>query len=139
MMFAVVDDVLTALGRPTGSASQVESEQWLVNIARVQRIIVRRVPDLVVRTALPPGDLDRIDSDDVRDIIAEAVARKARNPDGKVSEGIDDYSYRLNESARKGDLFLTDEEWAALLPTSASGAFSTRPGFDRDRPVGWLL
>src|SRR5690606_40269505 len=59
---------------------------------------------------------------------ANAVIRKLKNPDGKVSEGIDDYNYRLNENSRKGELFLTDEEWALLLPGAGEGAWTIRPG-----------
>ena len=65
------------------------------------------------------------------DVETEAVIRKVKNPDGKVSEGIDDYNYRLNENARKGDLFLTDEEWALIspdLPATLGGAYSVPLG-----------
>ena len=61
-------------------------------------------------------------------IEANAVIRKVRNPDGKVSEGNDVYNYRLNENARKGELFLTDEEWALLTPGGGTGAFTITPG-----------
>jgi len=88
-----------------------------------------------IRTRL--GDLTLLDQPVLVDVVVQAVARKVRNPDGKVSEGIDDYNYRLNEASRKGEVFITDEEWADLSPgLNLTGAFSTSPGFV---PDGYVL
>lgn len=128
MTIGTVQDVADELGRPITDASEVaQVTKWL---ARVEAIIKRRMPDLLdlVAAGDPPAEL-------VAGIEASAVVRKIKNPDGKVAEGIDDYNYRYNEQSRKGEIFLTDDEWALLLPVSASGAFSTRPGFEPDRAI----
>ena len=74
-----------------------------------------------------------LSADVVTMVTTNAVVRKALNPTGKQNERIDDYSYGLTEDAARGDLFLTEAEWGLLMPVSASGAFSVRPGFDPDR------
>lgn len=132
MTYATISDVSTRLGRPITDLSEVaQVGAWL---ADVEALIVARIPnlaDLIVEGRPSLGNVVSAESN--------SVIRKIRNPDGKQNERIDDYSYGLNEDARRGELFLTDEEWDLLLPASKSGAFSTRPGFDPDIPtlLGW--
>lgn len=126
MTFASIDDVSTRLGRPITDPLEVaQVTAWLED---VESIILRRIPDLDARVTAgnpPAATVVRVE--------ANAVIRKIRNPDGKVSETIDDYTYRLGGDARRSDLFLTDDEWSEILPVVISGAFSTRPGFEPDR------
>lgn len=133
MTYATVADVGTRLGRPiTEPAEVAQVNAWLGD---VESLILARVPNLVELV-----DDGRPTAATVAMIEANAVIRKVKNPDGKQNERIDDYSYGLNADAARGDLFLTDAEWALLLPVSASGAFSTRPGFEPDcglRPLDW--
>ena len=123
MAHAILQDVTDSHGRPIDGAEATQALGWL---DKIERIISRKL-----------GDLDALISDGrlsaelLVDVETEAVIRKVKNPDGKVSEGIDDYNYRLNENARKGDLFLTDEEWALIspdLPATLGGAYSVPLG-----------
>lgn len=63
-------------------------------------------------------------------IAVDAVLRVLRNPDGKVQEAIDDYSYRRADAVADGVLYLTPSELAQLAPggTTARGAFTITPG-----------
>lgn len=116
MAVATPDDVRVELGRPT--LDPVEVEQITSWIGRAENLIRARL-----------GDLALLDQPLLVDVVVQAVARKARNPDGKVSEDIDDYRYRLNTDAARGDLFITADEWALLSPDSGSSAFTIRPAF----------
>jgi hypothetical protein len=65
-----------------------------------------------------------------RGVLVDAVLRVLRNPDGKVQESIDDYSYRRADAVADGSLYLTDDEWALLAgPGSAvaSNSFTIVP------------
>lgn len=128
MTYANIDDVSTRLGRPITSAEEIaQVNAWLSD---TESIILSRIPDLDAHVAA-----GKPTAETVAMVEANAVIRKIKNPDGKVSEGVDDYNYRLNENARKGELFLTDDEWLLLAPAVVTAAFSTRPGFERD--LGW--
>lgn len=131
MTYATVADVSTRLGRPIDSPEeQAQVGAWLGDVESLIRLRVPNLDDRVAAGEIPPGTVVMIETN--------AVIRKMTNPDGKVSETIDDYTYRYNETARKGDLFLTDDDWALLL--AQSGAFSVRPDFEPDAARGepWL-
>ena len=126
MAFANLSDVADRLGRPISDPDEVKQvNAW---IADVEVIIRSRIPDIDDQI----GD-GALSADVVTMVTTNAVVRKALNPTGKQNERIDDYSYGLTEDAARGDLFLTEAEWGLLMPVSASGAFSVRPGFDPDR------
>lgn len=134
MSVASVTDVQVRLGRPiTDTAEIAQVNAWLADL---EALIKVRVPDLGVRI------LDGLlDEDVVKLVEAQAVVRKVKNPDGKKNERVDDYSYGLNDDAARGDLFLTDDEWALLLPSvNPQGAFTIRPFGQPDfrSPLGWL-
>jgi len=123
--------VSTRLGRPITDALEVaQVGAWLEDI---EAIILHRISDLADRVAdgTPTAAV-------VAAVEANAVIRKIQNPNGVVSEGNDVYNYRLNENARKGELFLTDDEWALLLPDSSSGAFTITPGGYVPREGEWV-
>ena len=111
MTYATVFDVATTLGRPiTDPDEQNQITNW---IAKTERIISARL-----------GNLDNLDRQILADVISEVVARRARNPDGKRNERIDDYSYTLDAAASAVELTLTDAEWARLSQDgSTSGAY----------------
>lgn len=111
MSYATVIDVATTLGRPiTDQDEQAQIVNW---IAKTERIISARL-----------GDLDALDRQILADVISEVVARRARNPDGKRNERIDDYSYTLDAAASAVELTLTADEWARLSQDgSTSGAY----------------
>lgn len=124
-MFATLTDVQARLGRPISDAAEIaQVTAWL---ADTEVLIRARVPDIDERVAAgtPPAAT-------VTMVVSNVVIRKLQNPDGKIQEGLDDYNYRLNENARRGELFLTDDEWALILGPVASGAFSVRPYFESD-------
>lgn len=111
MAYATVIDVATTLGRPiTDLDEQNQITNW---ISKTERIISARL-----------GNLDNLDRQILADVISEVVARRARNPDGKRNERIDDYSYTLDAAASAVELTLTADEWARLSQDgSTSGAY----------------
>jgi hypothetical protein len=123
MAYATLTDVVESLGRPipVGSAEATQVGRWLAN---AELLIKSRIPDL---DALITGG--QIDQNAVVYAETEAVIRKIRNPDGKVSEDIDDYRYRLNTDAAKGSIFITDDEWSLIMPQELApdvGAYSVQ-------------
>lgn len=134
MSVATVTDVQVRLGRPITDATEIaQVNAWLSDL---EALIKVRIPDLSQRV------LDGVlDSEVVKLVEAQAVVRKVKNPDGKQNERVDDYSYGLTADAARGDLFLTDDEWALLLPsTNPSGAFTIRPygAPDFNCPTRWF-
>lgn len=124
-MFANLTDVSTRLGRPITDENEVaQVEAW---IGDVEALIVARIPGFAaqVTAGVPAATV-------VASVVANAVIRKVKNPDGYSSETVDDYTYRRNEDARRGELFLTEGEWSLLSPGSGSGLFSVRPYFEPD-------
>lgn len=121
MAYATVIDVATTLGRPiTDPDEQNQITNW---ISKTERIISARL-----------GSLDNLDRQILADVISEVVARRARNPDGKRNERIDDYSYTLDAAASAVELTLTADEWARLSQDgSTSGAYMPVLA-----PVPWL-
>lgn len=126
MAYASVDDVLVDLGRPARSDREREQiGQWL---EQAEAVIRSRIPNLGALIAQ-----GRLSVDVVKMVEVWVVARKVKNPDGKQYESVDDYRYGLFEDNKKGAIFLTEDEWALLLPRQAADAFTVRfratPGF----------
>ena len=92
-------------------------------------IILSHIPDASDQLGAEPPTLD---SALVRVVVARMVLRVMRNPDGKLSEQIDDYKFTRDESRAGGDLYISDDEMAMLTPASATGAFSIRPSYVPD-------
>ena len=131
MTYASITDVSTRLGRPIVDSLEVaQVAAWLED---VEAIVLARIPGLA--DAVTAG---RPTVATVVMVEANAVIRKIKNPDGKVAERVDDYDYRLNENSRKGELFLTDEEWGLLTPDGPDGAFTIRPSY-RANECGWWV
>lgn len=117
MTYALITDVAATLGRPITDETEVaQVNAWISGV------------ETIIRTRLGVERFADLDPDTARFVVSEAVARRVRNPDGKQNERIDDYSYGLTHDAARADLFLTDDEWALLAPTSSTGAFSIIPG-----------
>lgn len=55
---------------------------------------------------------------DVVRVLATAVLRVMKNPDGKSRESIDDYSWARDEAVSSGLLYFTDDELDGLVPGS---------------------
>lgn len=77
------------------------------------------------------GDAD-LESDVVR-VLATAVLRVMKNPDGKSRESIDDYSWSRDEAVSAGLLYFTDDELDGLIP----GAGEKGRAFMIDPLAGW--
>lgn len=81
---------------------------------------------------------DQIDEDtdfaaEVVRILATAVLRVMKNPDGKSRESIDDYSWARDEAVSSGLLYFADDELDALVP----GAGGTGRVFMVDPLADW--
>lgn len=57
-------------------------------------------------------------------ILATAVLRVMKNPDGKRQESIDDYSWTRDNAVSAGVLYFTDDEIGDLTPDGNNGAYS---------------
>ncbi|EFV12947.1 Gp19/Gp15/Gp42 family protein [Segniliparus rugosus] len=103
----------------------------------VERMILRRVPDLEERIA---GGV--VDPADVAQIECEAVLRLVRNPFGYFSETDGDYTYQFMQNASSGTLELLSEEWA-VLGVKTGGVFLIAPRVrtpfeERSEPDFWF-
>lgn len=128
-MFATVTDIATRLGRPyVSDEEEAQVAAWLED---VETLILERIPDIEAAISLGAPSYNTVVA-----IVAAAVIRKINNPTGKIQERIDDYSYGLTAAAANADLSLTDAEWARLMPSLGSGAFSVRLASEPDR-VAW--
>lgn len=140
--YALPADVAKELrGTTTVTAEEgVQWQAWLDRVERsIQRAFARAGLDLAQQVAL--GDPT---ADDVKDVEIAAVIRKIHNPAGfsSTTHSLDDGSVTTRRDyAADGDpLALTDADLEALLPDTASSAFSTRPGFDETdtgEPYWW--
>lgn len=125
-MYATVDDVQVRYGRALTPAESGQVEAW---IGDVESEILERIPDLDALVSV-----GRPSFGTVRRVVCAAVERKLRNPGGLRTKtvAIDDYSTTetTDTTNSAGYLELTDDEWAKLLPSSASGssAFTIVPG-----------
>lgn len=99
------------------------------------RLIKRRIPDVEARMADAATGTDF--TADVVQVQAQAVLRVMKNPDGKRSESIDDYSWTRDRAVSAGLLYITDDEWTLLGFGGTSGAFSidTMPTDYGTRPI----
>jgi hypothetical protein len=70
----------------------------------------------------------------VRRVMATAVLRIMKNPDGLVREKIDDYEWQRGQAVADGLLYFTDEELDELLPGAGvkGRAYSLDPFAGRD-------
>jgi hypothetical protein len=104
--YASSTDVQTIYGK------ELTPEETLLvgrRLEQVERMIVRRVPDLAGQIAA--GDIDQAD---VIDIESEAVLRVIRNPEGYLSEGDGSYNYMLSHEAGNNTLRILPDEWLLL-------------------------
>ncbi len=101
------DEFLAYLRLPAG-AVDVEAA-WL--ILSLTDALVREVAGVVADPA-PPR---------VRAVALEVAARAYRNPEGAVSESIDDYSYSRSASTAAAGVYLTDAERNILREVSGAG------------------
>ena len=104
---AGVDDIV-ARWRPlsdqetTNATAYLDDAWWM---------LTTRLPNL-------EADIENgvVEIANVKRVICAMVIRVLRNPDGKVQETIDDYSYRRATLIGSGVLTVTDDELADLTP-----------------------
>jgi hypothetical protein len=124
MSYTTIADVAAELGRPIPTDDPTIA-QWNWWINGVENQIRAAVPDLDTRIAADPTFRGV-----VVHIVAAAVARVARNPEGlrSVTRSVDDGSVTktVDSSRSAGGLYLTDDEWTQLLPLNE--AFTIRLG-----------
>jgi hypothetical protein len=104
--YATVSDVAVRWAR---TPTTEEAALIAVRLADVERIILKRIPDL--DTLIAAGTVDLAT---VVQVEADVVLRVIRNPDGFVSETDGNYTYQFSQSTRAGILELLPEEWALL-------------------------
>lgn len=135
MPFAIKADVETRLGRTLTAPEGLQVEAWLEDL---EALVLVRVPDLA----------DRVDSGlpsvaVVKSVFCSAVIRVLRNPEGlrQHTESIDDYSVTktIDVTASAGSLYLSDDEWALLIPGTTGDAFTIRPYGAPDLGAGWWV
>lgn len=108
--YANLQDVETTLGRRITERYEIQQvRSWIEDAA------------LCIRLRL--GSLDDLSGEVLRFVIKESVARRVRNPEGKTTERIDDYSYTLNADSARASLYILDEEWAMLSPRVGANIF----------------
>lgn len=119
MAYATVADVEARIGRALTDAEQQQVTAWLDDI---EAEIRHRITDLDTRATEDAAYKAMV----VR-VEAAAVIRVLRNPDGKLTERIDDYSWTRDTSTASGQLTLLPEEWELLSPSVSTGAWTIRP------------
>lgn len=106
MTYANASDVAALMARELTAEETALVDRRL---AQVERMILRRIPDLAGQT-----EAGQIDAVDIRDVEAEAVYRVVRNPDGVYSESDGQYTYTKSAAAADSSLRITAEEWQTL-------------------------
>jgi hypothetical protein len=114
--YATVQDVADRLRRPiSDQAERTAVERWLEDAESKIRGRIRDLTQLV--TDADPAPLGLIQRRTVVSVEARAVARVAKNPEGYRSTTIDDYTRTRDRVLSDGEVRITDEEWAELIPT----------------------
>ena len=112
MALANLIDIEDRIGRSLTSTEARQATAWL---ADATALILRRFPQY----ATTPTDIST-------KVCCAMVLRKLDNPNGKRQESLDDYSYTIDSSRSRGEIYLSDEEAEELRPATG-GAFSIVP------------
>jgi hypothetical protein len=112
MTYAAATDVQTRLGR---TLTPEEADLVTVRLADVERLILRRIPDLADKITA-----NDVDVENVIQVEADAVLRLVRNPEGYASETDGNYGYTFSREVSSGRLEILTHEWV-MLGEKASG------------------
>lgn len=117
---ATVADVISRW-RPLSAQETTNAETFLADawVMLKRRMAVEGV-DIEAKIAEDealPVDQRTLKADVVR-VLATAVLRVMKNPDGKSRESIDDYSWQRDEAISAGLLYFTDDDLDGLVPGS---------------------
>lgn len=115
--------------RPLTGTENTNAHVFLGDAWRMlRRTMTRRgvdIEDLIADDEDLKGDVVRV--------ICAAVLRVMKNPEGKRSESIDDYSWTRDQAVSAGLLYFSDAELADLVPgTVERRAYTIDPLADRD-------
>lgn len=119
---AIATDLAARSLRPL---SEVELAWGSTKLDDAWNILVTRLPSLAAKfEEFPPPSLISL----VIQVECAMVLRVLGNPNGKLEETIDDYTYRLDQSVSTGALYLSDAEFTLLGSSGGSeNAFTIRP------------
>lgn len=126
---ATLADVQDTIERPLTTDEERVIPVWL---DRAWRTLIREVPGIAFRNALQPADPEYLATDDVKDVVVAMVERKVRNADGLRTWGGDDYNQTVDAALSSGQLYVTAQERASLMPrdvTAANGIYSIPLGY----------
>lgn len=124
-------DVTARLGRPL-TDDETESDLVETLIEDAENMVRVRMPGRVL-------DPDTADVVSVKQVVANAVARVLRNPDGYRSESAGGVSYTIDTRAAAGFLTILADEWSLLglaPPRAAAGMGSIAPAITVPLPAG---
>lgn len=127
MSYATWSDVERRFSRDLTEREKIQVTEWLDD---VESTILTRIPNLAELIAA--GTLQQRT---VVKIEAQVVLRKLDNPQGKLTERIDDYSWTRDSSTATGQIELTDGEWEELTPSASTDAFTIRPHYEPGWPA----
>lgn len=111
---------LEARWRPLSDQEKINGQTFLEDAWRLLRRRIQTIEaDIAADTS---GDLQ---ADAVR-VLATAVLRVMKNPDGIRQESVDDYSWTRDQAVSAGLLYISDDELNDLIVdgTGPTGAFS---------------
>jgi len=110
---ATLDDIADRLGR---DLTAEEERRATANLADATALILNRFPQYETT----PTDVSK-------KVACAMVLRVLTNPNGKRQESIDDYSYTVDSSRSRGEVYLSEDEEDELRPPKKR-AFSIVPG-----------
>lgn len=139
------------MAEPLVTAEDVEERLLNRSFTDDEKLVINHwIGDLLAEIRLGIVDLDELAEDPdylatLKRVIYSAVKRVLDNPRGlrQMSISIDDYtrSETIDSTASAGVLYLTDQEWAQLVPTLDVDVFSIRtvatPGYAQTPPEWW--
>lgn len=114
MALAALTDVADRLGRDLTAAEQRQATALLDDATD---LIIARFPAPPATTGLR--------------VCAAMVVRVLRNPEGRRSATIDDFSYTIDSALSAGELYITEVEANSLRPKGSS-SFSIEPSHPDD-------
>ena len=111
---------LEARWRPLSAQEATNGTTFLADAWRMLRRRITTLEDDIAADAT--GDLEAV----VVRVMATAVLRVMKNPEGKRQESIDDYSWTRDQAVSAGLLYFADDELNDLIVDGSgpSGAFS---------------
>ncbi|WP_436702402.1 Gp19/Gp15/Gp42 family protein [Nocardioides sp. BYT-33-1] len=120
---AAVADVI-ARWRPLSTQETTNAETFLadawVMLKRRMALLDVDIEALIATDEALPEEQRTLKAAVVR-VLATAVLRVMKNPDGKSREAIDDYSWSRDEAVSAGLLYFLDDELDGLVPGSGDG------------------